>query len=92
MKIHVHYTGPLRSAIGLGTEELEIVGAEGLSSVIDAIRKRHGADAVTVLVDSSGALRRELLFAINDQQVRRDAMPTLEDGDRITILHPISGG
>ena len=40
MRVHVRYTGPLRNAIGRGTEELEIADVDGLSSVISAIREQ----------------------------------------------------
>lgn len=91
MRIKVEYTGPLRSAVGTGTEMLEVDGSD-LGTLMGAIIAQHGNAAASLLLDGEGSLRPELIIAVNDQQVRRSETPTLHDGDLVTILHPISGG
>ena len=79
MKIHVLFFGATAS-FGAG-RELEVPINDHTSA----------ADVLATLAASHPALKtRKLLFAINEEYVAPDA--SLNDGDRLAIFTPVSGG
>ena len=92
MKVTINYTGQLKAAIGAGLEDLEVDIACPLSRLIQEIASQHGDTVKQILLDTDGAVHQALMRVVNDVQSRPGEEVTLQDGDTITLIPPISGG
>lgn len=91
MRVTVRCSGQLRAAVGSATTDLELPAG---ASAADAVRTLAGlaAEVRSMVLDGSDAVQRTLVVAVGSSQVADLARHVLEDGDVITVLHPISGG
>ena len=92
MKVTINYTGQLKAVIGVGLEDLEVDTACPLSRLIQEIASQHGDTVKQILLDTDGAVHQALMRVVNDVQSRPGEEVTLQDGDTITLIPPISGG
>ncbi len=91
-KIHLVYTGQLRSAVGMSEDALEFEQPARLSEVLTAAAEKRGEAARRILLSGDGTIQRALVLMIGDAQVPRGTDPVLENGAQLTIMTPISGG
>lgn len=87
MKVTVKLWGQLKH---LSENEKLNVEAESLSDVFFQIAKDFPQLELALITD--GKPNISILIFINDEQVSIDNPPALNDGDRITLMSPISGG
>ena len=91
MKVSVSYFGQIKSAVGCGAEEFESPTSVTPAELLRLVVERHEA-ARRMLIADSGKPQKALLFLVNDEQVHADSEESLRDGDRVTLMPPISGG
>jgi molybdopterin converting factor small subunit len=92
MNITVSYGGQLAHAIGRKREKVECKGPIELPALLADLAVRHGDAIRPFLFDEGGSIRKSLLVALNDSSVNLSLPPTLNEGDEVTLLPPISGG
>ena len=92
MNITVHYCGQIGQAIELDGEAIECAESIPLADLLNDLAGRHGDAFRRLVFDDAGEVRTSLLITINDNAVRLSSPPTLEEGDELTLLPPISGG
>lgn len=81
MKIEVLYFAHLRDAFATGSETLTVPDGGTVGDALDVLAKRGEWKAVSAI---------PLSFAVNERVVDRGH--TLNDGDRLALLAPLSGG
>lgn len=81
MKIEVLHFAWLRERIGSDRETLDVSDGATVAAVANAIIDRAGID---------GERARSIRFAVNESFV--DGDHRLEDGDRLALIPPTSGG
>ena len=86
MRIEIEFTGPLRTLVGVATEQREVETGASVASVIDVIAREYEG-AVRAALESSATL-----ITVDDVHVGDPTHTTLSDGSRVTFLLPISGG
>ncbi|MDE0019842.1 MAG: MoaD/ThiS family protein [Candidatus Poribacteria bacterium] len=91
-KIHLVYTGQLRSAVGMSEDALEFAQPVRLSEALTAAAEKRGAAARRILLNEDGKIQRALVLMVGGAQVPRGSDPVLENGAQLTIMTPISGG
>ena len=92
MRIKVTYFGQIKAAVGRGTEEVEVEEATTARELVRVLARRHGGDARRMLLDDADEVQRGLLVVVNDEQALPHDTSSLADGDRVTLMPPISGG
>lgn len=92
MKVRVHYTTQLRTAVGRATDEVELGQAATLGNLLEQLASRHGGEFRDMILDDSGSLLPSVLVCIGDTQTQPDIETRLNEGDDVTLLSPISGG
>jgi len=81
IKVRVLYFAVLRDATGLEAESLEIPSETTVSRLLDHVKRLH--PGASEMVDRA-------LVARNREYVDGDS--TLEEGDTIALIPPVSGG
>jgi molybdopterin synthase sulfur carrier subunit len=81
MKIEVLYFAQLKDTFGTDSEVLEVTDGVTTAEVLEQLRERH---------NWAGAEGVPLTFAVNECVV--DDTHRLQDGDRLALLTPVSGG
>jgi molybdopterin converting factor subunit 1 len=81
MKIQLLFFAAAREAVGHGTEEIEVGPRASVQQVLEVLSQRHPKLA---------PLRDSLRLAVNEDFV--GAAHLLEEGDRLALLPPVSGG
>jgi MoaD family protein len=79
---------------GVKTEYIEVPKAT-VGDLIDQLAKKYGAKFRNLILNpKTGELQYGIIVSLNDQDVRKmkGLMTTLSDGDRVSLLPPISGG
>jgi sulfur-carrier protein len=92
MKLHVQYTGQLRTAMGRPEESIELPEGSDLHGLLEHLFRNREAAVRSHVLTETGQLRRSLLVAINGQAVTADAKSALRHGDVVTFMPPIAGG
>ena len=89
MRVTVDYFGPAREAAGVSREPIECdcTAAE----LIERIASERGGRLAALLL-RDGQLSSSIMLAVNDQQVSVGDSTSLQDGDEISVIPPISGG
>jgi len=90
--VTVEYSAQLGAAIGVAEESVETGPSCTLAGLIGLLAERHG-DAFRVMVlDDTGRTLPWIVLTVGDRTVDFDSPPTLEDGQTLSIITPISGG
>lgn len=92
MKITMCYTGVLAAAAGAPEEVIDIAEDKTLESLLHQVADTHGGAVTRHLFNEQGDIQTGLLVVVGDRQVDRAAPLNLVEGDRVTLLTPISGG
>ena len=92
MKIHLEYTAQLRVRAGCPEETLELPDDTSLSGLLEAAAERHAAPLREMLLDAEGHVGSTILCFVADEQVDWENPPSLNDGVRVSLMSPISGG
>lgn len=92
MKITVHLLGQLRHAAGRDAIVIEAPPNTTLTDVIRQAAANYDAAFRAIVFNETGALRPSLMVLYNETPIDKDSLPTLRDGDQITLLTAISGG
>jgi MoaD family protein len=91
VKITVSYTGQIKSAVGVPSEQVDLTVSSTLIELIRRLAERHSKAALHLLTED-GNVQRALLLVLNNEQVFPGNDPQLTEGDQVTIMPPISGG
>lgn len=92
MKVQVFYTTQLKSALGFGTEHVDVEPPCTIAQLLGHLVSRHGSTFEEFVLDDHGKPLPSIVLCVGDQQVDGDESVTLQDGDEVTILSAISGG
>ena len=92
MKVTVRYLAQAREAAGRGAEEVELDGAATVRDLVVRLARQHGSAFARMALDGAGGPHASLLIIIGDEQVRPGETRTLQEGETVTIMTPISGG
>src|SRR5262249_51316715 len=92
MRIHVEYFAQAREAAGCPGESVTLTDGATLVDLVLALAAAHGSRLAQLLLDPDGGPSRHILFTIGDCHAAPGATLSLTDGDRVTIVPPISGG
>ena len=92
MKVTLHYWAQVKQAAGLAREEFEVEAPCTAQDLVVRAAEDHGDPLRGFLLGSDGAPHKHLMLIIGDRHVAWDAPYTLEGGEEITLLPPISGG
>lgn len=90
MRVTVHYMAQIKRSTGRSVEEIETDDRPTLRDFLRRLSERHGLAFRELLLDEKNEPRRSLLFFVGDDHA--DLTRTLQDGDAVTILAPMSGG
>lgn len=94
MRVHVDYTGQLRTAAGCGEMTVEL--AEG--ATLCGLLTRLASDTASLarhLIGDDGGVQPSLLLVVNGAAVGGGdaaADVVLGDGDRVSLMPPVAGG
>lgn len=92
MQITVEFANQAKAISGVDRINIEI---DSQSTIVDIVRKachEFGEALGKILLDSNENLNQSLLILVNDCHIFHDEPIFLNDGDRILLLPPISGG
>ena len=89
MTVEVEYMAQLRVATGCRSDRLEIAAGSTLAELLAVAADRYDESAASHFV-RDGKPSPSLLCAVRGAQASWDYK--LQDGDRVTLLTPISGG
>lgn len=91
MQITVEYSAQLRVAAGRSAETVELPAGASLRELLRQLGEQHGERLATLLVNPDGDMHPWLMADCNGAMLK-DAQSALEDGARVRLLSPISGG
>ena len=92
MNVTIEYAAQIKRAAGVASEQVTLDDDATLRAAVQAAIERHDESFRSVLLNADGDIHPSILVFVGEEQVRPDADPSLNDGDRITLLSPISGG
>ena len=92
MNVTVSYLGQLRHIAGIETEDRSVPDGASLTDVLKELAAGYDEQFGRILFDEAGVLRGSMMVLINDALVMKDALPNLNNGDRVTLLPAIAGG
>jgi hypothetical protein len=92
MQLNIVYTTQLKAALGIGTEQADLVPPKTAADLLAALAEKHGPEFRRLALDAAGRPLASLLICVGDEQVAPTAPLQFKDGDTITILSAISGG
>jgi molybdopterin converting factor small subunit len=92
MRVHVHYTTQIKSALGVTQETVELPAQAGVPDLLRILAERYQEPFHRLVFTVEGNLLPSILLCVGDRQVDpHDADPLL-DGATVTFLSAISGG
>ena len=92
MKVHVKYVAQARTAAGVTDETVDLAGSAGVTALLTRLADQHGKALADLLLEDGGQPRATALVFVGDEQVDWDSPPPLGEGDKVTIVSPLSGG
>lgn len=92
MKIKLRYTAQLKDVAKVGTDEVELKENDGIQTLLDRLVEKYDKAFGAILFDNKGNYRNSNLIVINQSQVNYAENSLLKNGDKVTIMSPISGG
>jgi len=81
MQVKVLYFGVLKDVLQRDREQIDLIGAASVESLLSHIRSRRPVD---------GLAWNSLAVAVNRVYAKRDQI--LREGDEVAFLPPVSGG
>lgn len=90
MQIVINYMAQLRARTGTSSEVIDLPEGSSARDLVAALADSHNRDVAALLVEDSGTPVSTLLFFVGED--RRGWEEVLHDGDRVTLMTPISGG
>lgn len=93
MKIKVHFTAQLRTAIGRPAADIELPEGSTVTALVEQLAVQvHGASPH--LLAATGQTHRSLLIVVNNSAVCSSRLDETElnAGDVVMLLPPIAGG
>jgi molybdopterin synthase sulfur carrier subunit len=91
MKIQIEYFAQARDAAGCASETVELGDGATLLGMVKLVASKHGPRLARLLLDHD-ELAKQTIFTVGDHHVLAARDAALSDGDRVTIIPPISGG
>ena len=91
MNIQLTWFGQLRDVVGVPEEAATASDGASVADVLIGAAERHG-EALQRILLRDGALSPTILVSLDDAQVMDAVGTVLEDGARLVIMAPISGG
>jgi molybdopterin converting factor small subunit len=88
MSIQVHYFAQAAESLGKSEESFDV---DSIVSLFQEIATRHGHNATTVVCTPNGEAAPWILLDVNGTLVQQRTA-TLNDGDVVRLISPISGG
>ena len=92
MKISVEYFGQLQHITGIRNESVDVADGSDVYSLINLVADNYGDRFKDFVFGVDGQLRKSIPVVINDRQIGYGENISLQDGNRVMILSPISGG
>ena len=92
MKVTVSFFGQIKAAVGMPECDVELAAETHVRPLIRQIAADSGEAACRILLDGEGSPQPSLLVILNDTQLLPGEDAALQDGDRVTLMPPISGG
>ena len=92
MNIHVRYFAQLKLAAGTAEETVALRPAMTLDGLLQRLAELHGEPLRQLLFHDNGTRRQSILVSIGDRQIPLGEKLELRDGERVTLLAPMSGG
>lgn len=92
MYVVLNYMGQLRQLAGTESERKEYSEPVSLLEVLRDAAGGHDPRFAKILFTDEGELRRSVMVLVNEATVSKDPLPSLSDGDEVTLLTPIAGG
>ena len=91
MRVTVHYTTQLRSALNCNQEDVELPAGSTVGLLLEKLAVQHASPFAQYVVDGD-RLMPNIIVTVGDQQVINMTQHKLNPGDVVTILSAISGG
>ncbi len=92
MTIKLIFTAQIKEAVGLGSDNIAIYENEKLQSLLRRLAERYGEKFRKILYDDKGRYHNSNLIVINEEQIAYNENISLNDGDELILLSPVSGG
>lgn len=92
MIVTIEYTAQLKQAANCSAEEISLEAGTPAHAALLQVAQQHGGKLQAMLMSEGDNISATILFFINDTQVIDLASYQLSEGDRITVMSPISGG
>ena len=89
MSIQVHYFAQAAESLGTTKESYDV---DSIESLFKEIATRHGDNAKTVICTANGEPASWILLDLNGTLIHQGTATTLNDGDIVRLISPISGG
>ena len=92
MKVTLNYFGQLRHIADKEAEDRDCPVGSSIADVVKEAADEYGEDFGIIVFDETGQLRPSLMVLVNEVPANKDALPGLQENDRITLLAAIAGG
>ena len=92
MIVFVEYFAQARDVAGCPREAVELAGTATLIDLVKVLATRHGPRMAALLLGPDGGVSRQVILTVGDVHVLSGQGVVLSDGDRVTVVPPISGG
>ncbi len=92
MPIRVDYIAQVKNAAGVTGESIHLDSSAELADVLRQLADNHGAEFRSLVFDDDGQVRPSILVTVNDEQVFPRTPCSVQCGDTVAILSPMSGG
>lgn len=92
MKIEVFYTTQLKHALGCSSNEVDVPSPLTVGQLLEHLSQLHGELFNKLVFASQGELSSSILVCVGNKCLGRDLSTTLNEGDEVTLLSPVSGG
>ena len=90
--ITIEFTAQLKQAANIASEEISVATNSTARDAILQVATLHGEALQRILLSETETISSALLIFIGDEQVVDLKSFTLSEGDRMTLMSPISGG
>jgi MoaD family protein len=92
MIIKLRFTAQIKDAAGTGSDRIDLFENEKLQSLLRRLSERYGEKFRNILYDDKGRYHKTNLIVVNEEQVEYDENISLNNGDELILLSPVSGG
>ena len=92
MIIKLRFTAQIKDAAGLGSDNIALFENEKLQSLLRRLTERYDDKFRKILYDDKGRYHSSNLIVVNEEQIEYNENISLNDGDELILLSPVSGG